>query len=494
MSETAGITTLSALHRQDHGIVTDDFIDLDPSIPGVAWLENFALGIGINAETGQVNALSALTPFEVGPPPANVGRFDYFLVEDAASYQWHLSTEASGSGNVEGVTLAGSASYATSVAYSSTTITIGARWSSRSSGYETITNPTLSAEAAALAKESPARFRERYGDYFVQGRLPGAMFVGLFVLEASSLTSMQEFKASFSASAPDIFSASGSVAFGEMINKHSLRKHIRIFEYGGDGPPPQELTPEGVYKALLAFQAKHQTVGLDAQLVAYFSLTDAIPSTLELPSRAWPELNALYSGFRQAEAAYRGTPEPYRRAHAKAYEALSVDIKANRAKLLNSHDLRLEYLNRVDALATILDVISERWTFWQKVVNSVEPPRDQYQPGGSGPQWTYGPDRLYDPKGTTVYSETKSDVRSPAGWLWHDFEFNYLAPEDRVIVRWRVTDGWDSDTNGRWCKSNAERGLGARTLKIKGDGKLNRGINWHLEVWTVSRAEFDFRD
>lgn len=470
--------------------------DLDAVISPLPWADSFRFGVGVNAITGRVSGI-ALKPFTPTGGVTKSASIYYRFIQNQSELTREIELSASGKYNIEGVTISASTSYLQHVKFSESFITLIASYESQFDGYDEAERYELTDAARELMSKEPARFREAFGDYFVGGGRRSSVFSAVYICEATSAESMEEFKASLEGSAPDVFKAEGSARFKQAAQNHNIKISVRVEMRGHDDtpPPPPPQTPDEVIKVLSWFQSHEKGSYLQAKLQHYNVIVPTYPLTVNIAPSVFVELRHLYSTVWDVRTRFTSCPQYYREQLQGEYDALTDAIMANKGILPTDQEMRIEYQQRTDILLTKLKDIYARLDFYLKVKKAIgtEPPKDQVIEEGTGVQtWMYGyKEYAKSPAVSIATSEMHYAESWHLGWREHTFDF---GPDDQfMVVGWQVISNWNDGTNGQW-KKNIDQILLTNRASVHVQSRFARGCDWTVRIFYVRKKDYFFDD
>lgn len=466
--------------------------ELDQVISGLPWQDAFTFGAGVDAITGGV-AGTAIKPFTPTKRTVKKSSEHYRFIQSDSELNREIETSVAGKYNIEGVTVSASASYLTKIKYSELIITLVADYESQYDGYDEVDTYELTDDAKRLISDPP-KFRKSFGDYFIAGGRRSSQFTGVYVCQSSSVESMDEFKASFGAEAPEVFSAEGSARFLQAAKEHNVNISADLFMDGYSGTSPNgPWTPEKILGALGWFKENEQGIDLQSKLKHYSTIDRDYPRTIDVAPEVFVDLRQLYTKLWDIRARYSSCPGYYQEQLKRDYTALDYGVVANQTILVEDLDKRLEYQQQSDALLSALNDVFARMDFYFKVKKAVgtEPAENQSIEEGSGQQtWMYGYSTYTKSTAVVIHSNSMTYSESwHIGWRERTLEFgpngNYL------LVGWQVISNWNDGSNGQWWKAVNQILLtdhGAVHVKSQYD----RGCDWSVVFYYVDAKDYQF--
>ncbi|HEY9751109.1 MAG TPA: hypothetical protein V6C63_20665 [Allocoleopsis sp.] len=465
---------------------------LEQVISNLPWQDAFTLGCGVDVVTGTSTG-SALKHFE--PNSNTVKQFteNYRFIQSDEQMNREIEASASGKYNVQGVVINGSAAYLSKVEYSEVSTTLIAEYGSQDVQYAEAETYELTDEAKSLLG-NPSEFRKRYGDYFISGVRRGSRFIATYTCKANSVQQMDEFKASFGAEAPEVFSAEGSTRFMQAVSQSSISLTVNVDAEGYQGVVPSgPWTPEKVLEALEWFKKNEQGSPLRAKLTHYSTIAPQYPQSVDISPDIFVSLRQLYTKLWDVRSRYDSCPQNYQDQLKQEYTAFDYGVVANQNILATDSTKLLDYQQKADDLLSKLTDIVARMDFYTKLKNVVptEPGNGQEIKEGSGQQtWAYGYS-TYTKSDAVVIHSTQLNYKASGhvGHRGNTFEFgpngNYL------IVGWQVVSNWNDGTNGSWWKGTDQIILGSYAC-VRVRSKYDRGCDWSLIIYYVDAKDYQF--
>jgi hypothetical protein len=464
--------------------------ELDQVLAKLHWQEEFTVGAGIDVITGGTMG-SALKPFKTNQHTSKSSKEDYLFIKDESDLTQEIETSASGKYNVEGATISGSASYLGKIKYSELSITLIAKYESTYDGYDEAEKYEFTEDAQKLVAD-PEKFRNAYGDYFISGGRRSSRFTAVYVCTSSSASSMSEFKASFGGSAPEVFSAEGSVRFNQSVQKSNISTSVNIFMEGYQGTPPSgQVSPDQVMAALEWFKKNEQGIILWAKLKHYSTINVDIPRTINVTPDVFVALQKLYSKVLTIQSCYAALPTYYQKHFKDKYNDVTIGVKASQSILPVKPDERFSYQGKADELLSALDAVSERMDFYNKVRAMNEQDTQEVVETASGAQiWSYGFSTYSKSPSVTIQQwQDRYHADWQIGWRERTFEF---GPDDsKLIVGWQVISNWGDGTNGSWNKAT-DRILLTNHAAAHVKSQYDRGCDWTFRVFYVDAMDYQF--
>lgn len=466
--------------------------ELDQVISNLPWQDAFNFGAGVDAITGSVSG-TAIQHFEPIQRTVKTSSEIYRFIQSDSELNREIETSASGKYNIEGVTVNASAAYLSKIKYSELITTLVAEYESHYDGYDEAETYQFTDAAKKLIGD-PNKFRKSYGDYFVAGGRRSSRFTAVYTCQASSVESMDEFKASFGSEAPEVFSADGSARFVQAAAQHNINISVYLFMEGYQGTAPSgPWTPEKIFEALTGFKANEKGVDLEAKLKHYSTIEPSYPRKIDVTPDVFVELRQLYTKLWDIRSRYASIPGYYQDQLKNDYTTLDYGIVSNQEILVSDEAKRSVYQQKADSLMSVLSDITARMDFYFKVkkVVSTEPGNGQEIKEGKGQQtWLYGYS-TYSKSNAVVIDSTKLNYskKGHIGHREHTFEFgpqgNYL------IVGWQVVSNWGDGTNGSWWEATNQILL-TDYAAVHVKSQYDRGCDWSLIIYYVAAKDYQF--
>lgn len=476
-----------------HAVTGDPVTELSPTIAGIPWADGFALGKGVDAITGDLTG-AALKQFAVKESTTKSSSEHYRFVQSDSDLNTEVEASASGKYNIDGVTVSGSTKYLTKIKYSELAITLLATYEVQFEGYDVPDAYELTDDAKRLL-DKPEQFRHAYGDYFIAGAQRRARFTGVYVCQAQSAEKMDEFKASFGAEAPEVFSAEGSARFMQAASSHNISINADLYMEGYEGTEPSgPWDPQKIMQALSWFKEHQHGVKMATLLQHYSTLVPTYPRSVDIAPHVFVDLRRLYTTVWDVRALYGSSPAVYQRRLQTQFTNLVSEVEANQAILATDLDKRAGCEQAAQVLRSQLGDIFDREDFYFKVRKAVptEPPKGSVIEEGTGQQtWMYGFSVYTKSPAVSIHtwSQTYRD-NWHIGWRETTMEF---ASDTALVVGWEVVSNWGDGTNGEWQKTRDQNLLTSRAgVHVK--SQYDRGCDWTLKVYWVDAADYLFDD
>ncbi len=418
----------------------------------------------------------------------------YSFIQSDSELNREVEVSASGKYNIQAVTLNASTSYLSKIQFSELVVTLLAKYQSQYDGYDEADDYELTDEAKTLITDPP-KFRKAYGDYFIAGGKRSSRFTAVYTLKSTTAKSMDEFKASFGGSAPDVFSAEGSTRFMQATSKHNISVTADLVMEGHQGTAPSgPWTPEKIMEALAWFKSNEEGLNLQAKLKHYSTIDPNYSRTVDVSPDVFVELRQLYTTVWDIRSGYASMPEYYQKQFKKAYTAVDSGVTANQNILATDADKRLDYQQKADELMSDINDVYARMDFYFKVLSVVntEPAKDHRTDEGKGQQtWPYG-FSTYTKSGAVVIQS--NSMRYSESWHvgWRENTFEFGPNGNHLIVGWEVISNWNDGTNGGWWKA-IDQILLTDHAAVHVTSLYDRGCDWSLIIYYVDAKDYQFK-
>lgn len=469
----------------------DQVTVLSPTLAHVPWRQQYALGNGIDAVTGEMYTSKAVKPFTPVDQTVANETFEFRFVEDDSEFTRQVNASVSGSYNLDGVELSASAEYLTKVTYTERMMSLVARFEKVYDGYDVPQRWELTDEAAHLLDTDPAKFRGAYGDYYVAGHRRGSTFVAVYTCTARSASSMDSFKGSFGGQAPQVFKAEGSASFEQSAKSNNISITVSVVLAGAKGNCPITPTsPEQVIQALDWFKANEAGVPLRAQLNHYSSLRPQYSRSVPIDPAVFDDLHALYTTYFRVQSKFAACPPTYQHALQDGYDDFAGKVASHQGQLPGDAGLRTRLREAGGALLAELDKVSARWQLWSTVQGMSETNQnDEHHDDGQTRAWRYGLTTWPGPGVDVASHSWEYGDSAQFGWREHGFDWSNDA---ELVIGWEMYSNWGDGTNGFWKKTSDHRILLSSSAASYVKSEWGRGCNWRFTVWTVPKAQFRF--
>jgi len=466
--------------------------DLDETTTA-PWLDEYEYGQGIDAISGEIKASTALRPFEVKGGGSVDESFNYRLVDSEASWQQEFEESVSAKYNFGSGEVSGSESLTSKVSVSTMSITLVARYSRTEPKYRKADAYELTDEAKKAASD-PAKFRERYGDYFVAKTRHGSEYLAIYNCRASSTSSLLKFSTSVKACVTKIFTAEGTAAFEKAVSDNEMVVEVAVLRRGVDPdvtPPREPTNPKEILDDLQWFKA-HQKPEPDRVMFMHFcGLDDRLTPHVDVSANDFVETRSLYRKEATVLVAFNGCHRNYKDDVAERVHQVRDRIEAQRNVLVRDADLREELLSEADSVLHDLRIIGNREEFFGNVKTKIasEPEKDKEIEASDTYFWLYGYDRSsLDGVSISKWHENHKE----GGHVGHrEYTFKWEHPEEYVIVGWCVRAVWDDGSDGRWMKKLG-RILTEGRFRVFVRSYYDKGFNWSVTVYYVKASDYRF--
>lgn len=478
--------TQSPIRIKSPGIQTTD---LETVITQIPWLDSFTLGAGIDAVTGGVVG-SAIEHFDPKERTAKRSNVRYHFVQTESDLSRLIEISAMGKYNIAGINLHASADYLSKIKLSEFNLTLIANYITEFDGYDETDNYQLSETAKKLLNE-PAEFRKAYGDYFISGGKRGSRFTAIYTCQASSMESMSEFKSSFGAESPSIFSVEGSTRFMNAASKNKINIDVEIQAIGHTGALPSGYqSPDKIIEALEWFKENEQGVPFQSKLKHYSTIDTNIPRSIDFDPDIFVDLREFYTDVYKIRSLYTSCPMYYQKQLRKEYQDLVIGAEAKQNLLVTDEEVRQDYQNRSEALFRKLSNIIARMDFHTKVLNEApkEPKKNAHNGGRDIWRFGFHEDTMSDTDAVNIHSN-KINYQKGYKSGWREASLKTNLGEDVMVVGWDVIS--NRKENGHWAKDK-ERILGTNQAAIHVKSKYYQGCNWSLVAYYVDAKDYKF--
>lgn len=472
---------------------------LAPTLEGLLWDETFTLGRGLEAVTGLPAAEVALEPFLPEPVATTQSAEHYRFIQNQAELDREIEGSASGRYNLWPLQTGPATDYLAAIGFSELAMTLVAHYESLATGYERPEIYELNPAARKLAGD-PARFRARYGDYFLAGCRRGSRFTAVYHCQAGTRIGIEKLRAAFGGEPPRVLTREGAEELVKMANIYGAEVSVSVFMVGceprgGLALPPFQTTPDGVLSELSWFKTHEEAVPLRAEL-RHFSVL--VPE-LSRQSAAAPEdfagLARLYTALWRARARFGTCPEPYKRQLEVHFNRLAAGILAESSSLAVDATKRRLLEAEADGMLAELQEVLDRRDFLAKVQALVreEPPKDEpLEDVPGGPDiWTFGFEEYPQSKAVILH---RTDLRFVKSWFlggWREHTFTFGPDQRFLIVGWKVAANRTDDHDGSWWKAS-DSILMTHEARVHVKSQYDRGCDWCLTLYYVNAADYQF--
>lgn len=474
-------------------IVGNATTDLDQVITGIQWGKGYDFGKGINAVTGGLTG-NALQPFTPKPRTVKSSEEHYRFIQDESDLEREIEASASGKYNIAGAEMTASTEYLSNIKFSELSVTLIAEYKSLYAGYDEGGNYQMTENAKKLIS-NPKEFRRAYGDYFIAGAQRGSLFIAVYVCQASSVESMDKFKAAFKGEAPEIFSADGSASFMQAASQNNIDLSFDLTMTGYEGTPPSgPWDPKKINEALEWFKKNEQGTYLEALLQHYSTIDSSYPRTIDIAPSVFIDLYLLYTSYWDVISLYGSCPKYYQKQYEKGYLELTSSVQANESALATDADLRIQLQEKANYLLALLGAVNARQDFFFKVKNALgNEPKEGVGTAETGGvhSWLYGYN-TYPQSSDVVISSSDMKVARIGNGVGHwEYTFEFGPDQKNLIVGWEVIAYWIDGTDGEWWKSVPQILLTSQAA-VHVKSQWGRGFDWGLRVYYVDAKDYQF--
>lgn len=463
---------------------------LDMVLPGVPWSAELQLGWGVNALTGQ-GADLALRPFDVKPASVINLHSQHHQIFNSEQLSSTVSAAVSGSYSIQGSTILASASFLDTVRLSSTSATMLWQLEWIADDYEMADAPEFNPAALKLLKDDPERFREHYGDYFVQGQRRGARMLVVCNASASTREQIRQFGARVSGAMPNVFSMEGATELKHQASESQVSLSITA-DYVGvprkvDWRLPGSL--EEVPGVKDWFMQVSEGVPLMARLMHYAALDSACPRRVDVPPDRFVELQSLMRLSSRVGVLARSLPSPYQAEYETRATDLATRITAHEASLPRDFELIQRLHDEARALETDIGRINRRDAVFEAGMEGrrEEPAPGERQSAEERRTVRFGHARANEEEAVV---EHYRPVEVGGAFLQHrEHVWDERFP-GQVILGWSVEVYWGD--SGEWWRSDEQHIIGSDHFVLRCRSDLSRGFSYRVRIYTVPRALYQF--
>ncbi|PJJ59532.1 hypothetical protein [Hymenobacter chitinivorans] len=465
-------------------------------LAGQPWLDGYALGKGVNAVTGSLSA-QALAPFATTPATTTNSATNYSNINSTSAVDQLIDVSASGSYNLDGVTISASASYLSEIKQSELDMTILATYQVEYTDYDTITIAGLhfTPQAQQLIEQGNfTAFRNLYGDYYIAGTKREASFQAVYTISADSEQTLTQVQAALGASAPDMFTAQGEATFKQATSASNVSVNFYLNMQGmpsnAPGRPTAPIGIDTVQEYLTWFQDNNVPEPAQAELIHYSQINPNIPNTLPINPSVFSAVGSLYFNTYLLQITLNSLPDSWQGSYPQQVNALVKQVTANQQTIVNDPATLQSLTSQVNALYNELNNLNQRYIFIQSIaaLQASEPSVGSRQ----SQTLTYGsityPNAANDPDFVIQSTHQNYAESGHVGHKEHDFN---LAPGG-VIVQWQLHQVWADGTDGSWWKNsqrnNSNYILLNTSANVHCESAYDRGFDNTLWVWYVDSA------
>ncbi|GHO98063.1 hypothetical protein KSF_081110 [Reticulibacter mediterranei] len=474
-------------------IVGNAATDLDQAITGIQWGKGYGFGKGINAVTGGLSG-NALQPFTPKPQTVKSSEEHYRFIQNESDLDREIEASASGKYNIAGAEVTASTEYLSTIKFSELSVTLIAKYKSQYAGYDEGGNYQLTEQAKKLIG-NPQEFRRVYGDYFIAGAQRGSLFIAVYVCQATSVESMDKFKAAFKGEAPEIFSAEGSTSFMQAASQNNINLSFDLTMIGYKGTSPiGPWNPEKINEALDWFKQNEKGTYLEALLQHYSTIDTSYPRIIDIAPSVFIDLHLLYTDYWDIIALYGSCPKYYQNQYSKNYQELISSVQANESALATDADLRIQLQEKANYLLALLGAVNARQDFYFKVKNAIgNEPKEGIGTAETGGvhSWLYGYNTYPLSSDVVISSSDMKVARIGTGAGYWEYTFQFGPDNKYLVVGWEVIAYWTDGTDGEWWKSVPQILLTSQAA-VHVKSRWGRGFDWGLRVYYVDAKDYQF--
>lgn len=458
---------------------------LNTSLVDRPWLPEYALGVGVDAVTGQLRA-QAVEPFTVKDRTTRKSEYLYSLVQSESDLSMLISESIEGSYNIGGVTASASTSFLNSIAVSTLSVSLVAQVSVAHSQYAL-------ADSYRLKASPNPDFRRNHGDYFVAGHKAASSLSVVYQCRFTNAEQRTQFTATLALKAPEVMTAKGSAEFERAAKETSASVSIKIIAHGVDEvipTPSNGWNPAEIVKTLLPWFEQHQAPDpLKAYLMHYQLVDPNIPAIVPVSPHTFTELAYLYDRFWLARGLYNTCPDFGIPLVERPYALLARTVEANQA-ILAQDALKIAQLTAQtqEVLATLGD-INRRQAFASQLplASAGEPKQGKLIDADKGrARWSFGFSRS-DLSGVTIGNLSQSvSADWKIGWREHTFTFH---DPTKLLVGWEIVCNRTDGAGGDWRK-DCPQVIGSHSAEVFVKSDYDRGYSWTITWSFVDAALF----
>lgn len=469
-------------------IIGEPMTELTSVIVDIPWSDAFTFGCGVDAITGNSMG-SAIVPFLPTPRQIKSSTETYRFVQDESDLLQEIGAAASGSYNIQGVTVSAKSNYLNKVEFSGVTTSLIATYEATYDGYDEVDRYFLTHTAKNYINDPP-QFRSMYGDYFVAGAKRVSSFVAVYTCTAQSNEDLNSFKAAIGASAPEVFSAEASASFERKAEEHHVAISVEVVMAGYQGVPPTATTPAETLKALEWFKEHEQGIYFQAKLYHYSMIDPTYPRTIGIDPQAFVDLRILYLTLWEIRVFYANMPSTYQTRYQSDFNNVDIGIPANQNVLATDQQKRDDFQRDANLLLSNIKDVLNLMDFYFNVKDlvSTEPKEGQkIEEDASQPSWKYG---RTGGSGLTVNhtEEQYKQAYNGPGWNQHTFVFD---DPTKLIVGWEVIANRNDGENGSWMKV-VDTILLTSYASVHVTSAYDRDTDWSFRVYYVNAEDYPF--
>lgn len=457
---------------------------------------DFVFGSGYDVITGRLQK-SAVKPFEWKPSD----RFDSYeytrTISDESSYQEFINASISASGTAQNVEISGSLAFTKDVKFSSTSISVISSYQYQTRGYDDtlLSSISLTEEAKEyLDKNGAAKFRRKYGDYFVNSFRRGSIFYAVYTFSSSSMSDLFEFKASVSAELPDIMKAKAHSKIKTEALKNHINSEVYVYMTGCNGVfnEPGEWSPEKIEKALEWFKSNQKPTPVYAQLKHYCIIDNSLDNSIDVSLDAYNKQAELFAEFWLVRAKFNALNNYYKEKYMQQLGSIERKITAAQYEMYENLSLFEKYQKEMTQIHQELRNIEELKRLYGLILE-----QQKTEPGGgeNGDYSGFG-EKLYGYKeiminGKNIVKSKCKNIKADSSFMsYYNESFEFSDPT-KIVVGCSIQSNWSNGTNGYWRKESNHILLD-HTVKIGIGSALGRGCNWTITYYYIDYNDMRF--
>lgn len=475
--------------RQEH------FLDV---ISDVNWLKDFDLGVGIDAVTNIVHKSAVVSTKRANKKETGHSGFTAVkIIKTSKELSELFSFELGGEYSVKSLDFSNSYEYLKSVKCSEkelSVIIIDKRYEKE---YADQYDFRLTEEASKFLKNSPDRFRDEYGDYYISDVRNGAYFFAVYHCIATTSEELSEFNAELSAN-HDLLTLTTSEKFQKIMKEHNIKLELNLFYSGCKGTIPYDNVKNAtdVGNALQWYSTHLQFVPQYARLTHYSCLPKSkVSNVIPYSTDKILEIKSLYTNILQLYSDVQYVPKDFS-SITDTVIGLYNQIMMSLSKITFNDEYRQECNAKVSKLQKNLQNL-----FRLLAAKKLEPKAMVKQKTNENIFiWEFG---CFDCDNSQV---EKIPFVKKGGWMWQerDIKFN-AAPQNKdgkkgeeqpktpiIILGYRMTSNWTDGTGGDWWKLS-NHGILDNELNLHISSYHTRGCDWLCEICYIKKelAKFD---
>ncbi|HEX6335743.1 MAG TPA: hypothetical protein VFZ85_02215 [Jiangellaceae bacterium] len=375
--------------------------------------------------------------------------------------------------------------------------------------------PALTPEAAKLLKEDPARFRDAYGDYFIAGYTSKAQFLAFANLRSRDEASLTKVAASVAAQfqqAGSGLTAEAASAIENSNKDHACEMSLDVHMSGLRDDASStfrthtHLSINEIPALVAQFTENAHGSRTTAKLIHFHRIDPSFPTTIELDREVFLSAEQLYDDLVDAHATLGRLPATYRAEMQQQLESIerriAAEIPRDLSCPLETITTLAEGENGLTAWKRDANEILGYLGLWRAAMN---------QPNGGVLSWS--PPATIEAIPPVVVRESYArpghidvdlafDSRGilkrvgPAGRGYHDAELDPglkgITLEGKRVCGYRLTTCRSGSTKGTINRTAG--GIGQDNVSFHMRSDYDRGLDWTVEVFTVSADKFNFVD